>query len=162
MPKNVNRNTPPGFDALTPTQAAAVGHLLAGKSGKDTAGLVGVSEETVSRWRNGSPSFAAAMNVGRAELHNEQLDTLRQLRRKALDALTGLLEADDTAVKLKAVGLVLGLDVGAPVGPQTPEQQELEWSESRQVDLLEVIRAGEYGRPGTVILPYAPQAPEAE
>ena len=159
MAKNVNRNTPPGFDALSAPQAAAVGHLLAGKSGRDTAGLVGVSEETVSRWRHTSPAFAAAMNVARHELHNEQLDSLRQLRRRALDALDGLLDAEDTAVKLKAVGLVLALDVGAPAGPLTPEQVQAEWQSERGVsesDRLMALMARSTG--GTLILPYSPEA----
>ena len=158
MSKNVNRPQANTFDALSAPQAAAVGHLLAGKSGKDTAAAVGVSEETISRWRNGSPSFAAALNVGRAELHNEQLDTLRQLRRRALDALDGLLDAEDTAVKLKAVGLVLALDMGA-VGPQTPEQVAQEWTTERgisEADRLMALIGRSTG--GTLVLPYAPQA----
>ena len=158
MPRIVNRNTPPGYDALTPPQAAAVGLLLAGKSGKQTATELGVSEETVSRWRNGSPSFVAALNVGRAELHDSQLDALRQLRRKALDTLTELLEADDAGTKLKAVGLVLALDVGAPSGLLTPQQIASDWKSTRSVNMLAEMAAGDFNTPGTLVLPYPPEA----
>lgn len=157
MARNVNRAQQTTYEALTPAQAAAVGHLLAGRSGKDTAAAVGVSEETVSRWRNGSPSFVAALNVGRHELHAAELDALRQLRRRALDTLTELLENGEDATRLRAASLVLRLDAGAPTGPQTPEQVAQDWADTRRVNLLEAVLRSNVGEPGTLVLPHAPQ-----
>lgn len=155
MARNINRAQQSTYDALTPAQAAAIGYLLEGRTGKDTAAAVGVTEETVSRWRNTSPAFSAALNLARHELAAEQLDMMRRIRRRALEALADMLDDDDAGTRLKAVGMALRLDTGAPIGPTTPEQVKDAWADERRADLLGAVFHANLGEPGTLVFPFA-------
>jgi hypothetical protein len=93
-------------EALTPQKLAAATHLASGRSGVETAKLVGVTAETVSRWRK-DPNFVAHLNGLKGEALATDRERLRSLRAKALDALAELLDSPSDQIRLQAVRYVL-------------------------------------------------------
>ena len=88
-----------------------------------TADTVGVARETVPRWRNNNPHFAAQLNRQRRLIWGHSHDRLRGLASRAVDTLDAALQNGDAraAVEvLKAVGLY-----GQVQPPSVPEDAEL-------------------------------------
>ena len=125
--------------------------LVHGKTDQETAQAVGVVRETVTRWRNDNPHFAAELNKQRRVIWGTNQDRLRSLVRKAVDTLEAALDAEDSraAVEvLKAVGIY-----GQVEPPSGPENAELVlWSKARSLADLELIRRGPSGSPTLDIL----------
>lgn len=125
------RRKPTNGDAgkwtLTPQQGAAVDLLAAGRTVSETAEAVGVARQTVSEWLNHHHGFRAELNCRRQELWDGATDRLRSLLPKAIDVIAAELGGENSlpaAVQvLKASG---AYGVGAPSGPTTPEDGELE------------------------------------
>lgn len=105
---------------LTPDQAAALDLLLAGQSVTATAGAVGVSRETVSRWRNSDPAFMAAYNAAFTAAYDAGQARLLDARARAVDTLVGLLDSDDPATALKAAASLLRVPILEPAGQTDP------------------------------------------
>ena len=105
-------------------------------SDQETAETVGVARETVTRWRNDNPHFAAQLNRQRRLIWSNSHDRLRALVSKAVDTLDLALQNGDAraAVEvLKAVGLY-----GQVQPPSGPEDAELVlWAEAREWAELE-------------------------
>lgn len=103
---------------LTPIQQRAVEVLTAGGTHDQAGQAAGVTRETVTRWAGHHPGFRAALNLYRATLAQEQIDTTRRIRGKALSGIEERLDhgkVDPLAV-LRVVGQApLG------VGPTLPE-----------------------------------------
>ena len=97
---------------------------------------MGVARETVTRWRNDNPHFAAQLNRQRRLIWSNSHDRLRALVSKAVDTLDLALQNGDAraAVEvLKAVGLY-----GQLPSPSGPEDAELVlWAEAREWAELE-------------------------
>lgn len=73
-------------DGLTDAQRNAVVHLLAGKTVRATAKLVGVAECTVHEWRR-SEAFRRAHQKARADLFERAKDDLSKIGQDAVAAL---------------------------------------------------------------------------
>lgn len=103
---------------LTPAQQAAVEALATGSTQQAAAEAAGVTRETVTRWAGHVPAFKATLNLYRAALVTEQIDTARRIRGKALDAVERALDEDriDPLAVLRAV-----TDTPDSVGPTVPE-----------------------------------------
>ena len=97
---------------------------------------MGVARETVTRWGNANPHFAAQLNRQRRLIWGNSHDRLRALASKAVDTLDAALQNGDAraAVEvLKAVGLY-----GQVQPPSGPEDAELVlWAEAREWAELE-------------------------
>ena len=112
---------------LTLAQLNAIDCLVAGKSGQETATVVGVTRQTVNVWRNHDHQFMAALNARRAAVWSAATDRLRALLPRALEVLEGALAADpDPKLALQVVRLAgLGERGGhlgaAGVGPTEAE-----------------------------------------
>lgn len=108
---------------LTAQQWQAVGLLVAGKRQVEIAQELGVTQETVSRWRNG-PLFAAALNLAVRDAYAATIGEVRGLVRDATAALRESLYSEDERLRLSAalavLRLHLQLDSGAPGLPTTP------------------------------------------
>lgn len=132
-----------GF-SLSVEQLNAIDVLVHGKTDQETAQAVGVARETVTRWRNDNPHFAAELNKQRRVIWDTNHDRLRSLVRKAVDTLEAALDAEDSraAVEvLKAVGIY-----GQVEPPSGPENAELVlWSKARSLADLELSRRGPSG-----------------
>ena len=91
---------------------------------------MGFARETVTRWRNDNPHFAAQLNRQRRLIWGNSHDRLRALASKAVDTLDLALQNGDAraAVEvLKAIGLY-----GQVQPPSGPEDAELVlWEEAK-------------------------------
>jgi Helix-turn-helix of insertion element transposase len=121
-------------EALSIEQHNAIDLLVYGKPDREVAEAIGVTRETVTRWRNENPYFIAELNQKREELWRAAHDKLRGLVGKAIETLEKALDTGDmkAAVEiLKAVKLYG--DVGTPKGETAPElvllQQAEIWAE---------------------------------
>lgn len=96
---------------LTPQQTLAIPHLLHGRSITETADLIGVARQTVSRWLHNDPAFIAAYNAERLAVIEATRSRIINLATVALDVLEGILKDEfcDYSDKLKAAGLVAKL-----------------------------------------------------
>lgn len=103
---------------LTPTQQVALEALVAGATHAKAAEAAGVTRETVTRWAGHVPAFRATMNLYRAALVTEQIDTSRRIRGKALSAVERALDEGD--IDPLAVLRVV-TDAPASIGPAVPE-----------------------------------------
>ena len=107
---------------LSIEQLNAIDILVNGKTDQETAQSVGVARETVTRWQNNNPYFAAELNKQRRSIWAASHDRLRSLAGKAVDTLEAALDAGDsrTAVEvMKAIGLYG--QVKPPSGPVEAE-----------------------------------------
>ena len=131
----------PGGSRLSVEQLNAIDVLVQGRSDQETADTVGVARETVTRWRNDNPHFAAKLNQQRRLIWGCSHDRLRALASKAVDTLDLALQNGDAraAVEvLKAIGLY-----GQVQPPSGPEDAELVlWAEAREWAELEISRKG--------------------
>ena len=105
-------------DKLSVEQLNAIDILVLGKTDQETAKAVGVARETVNRWKNENPYFAAELNKQRKQLWGANGDRLRALTTKAVDAIETALDGGDSKAAievLKAVGIYGAME--APSGP---------------------------------------------
>ncbi len=107
---------------LTVAQLSAVDLLAGGKNDTETAAALNVHRVTVTRWRNYSPEFRAALAERRKAVWGSAADKLRALIPKALDALAAELETgDDKATVALAVLKLAGplpLNITDPTDPE--------------------------------------------
>ena len=108
---------------LTAQQWQAVALLVAGKRGVDVADALGVTQETISRWRN-NPMFAAALNLAVRESYAATIGEVRGLVKDAIAALKECMYSEDEKLRMSAalavLRLHLQLDSAAPSLPTTP------------------------------------------
>lgn len=108
---------------LTAQQWQAVTMLVSGKKQVDIAEALGVTQETVSRWRNG-PLFVAALNLAVRDAYTATIGEVRDITRDAFAALRECLYSEDERTRLAAalavLRLHLQLDSGALSLPTTP------------------------------------------
>ena len=121
----------PQGSSLSVEQLNAIDILVNGKTDQETALAVGVARETVTRWRNDNPYFAAELNKQRKLIWGTNQDRLRSLTTKAVDTIETALDAGDSkaAVEvLKAVGLY-----GQVTPPSGPVDAELVlWEKAKE------------------------------
>lgn len=100
---------------MSAQQQAGLALLIAGRGRAEVAGLVGVTPETVSRWR-GQAEFAAALRDAQAGARQEAADRLAGMVERALDVLGVELERGSIRASLFVLASV-GLDrlVASPV-----------------------------------------------
>ncbi|REJ88391.1 MAG: hypothetical protein DWQ34_22670 [Planctomycetota bacterium] len=115
------------FLQLSPTQQAAIEHLLAGKSDRETGEAVGVHRTTVTDWRRHHPAFRAELNARRAEIRDVATERLLKLVSKAVEALEAELDGGRNRFAaamhiLKAAGLT-----ELPKGGATEAEDELNY-----------------------------------
>lgn len=101
---------------LSPQQVEAVELLLTGFTVTATAAALGVSRETVTRWRHSDPGFEAAYNAGLLSAWEASHKRLLDTRGKAIDKLAELLDSDDPAIALKASAALVKINIERPNG----------------------------------------------
>ena len=105
-------------DKLSVEQLNAIDVLVLGKTDQETAKAVGVARETVNRWRNENPYFAAELNKQRNSCGEQTETGYVLLTTKAVDAIETALDGGDSKAAievLKAVGIYGAME--APSGP---------------------------------------------
>lgn len=111
-------------EALSEQQRQAVVMLASGKRGVEVAAELGITQETVSRWRN-SPTFAAAVNQLLREVHAGTIADIRSAAGDAVAVLTDIMHnSPDDKTRLSAAMAVLRtslqLDASIAELPTTP------------------------------------------
>lgn len=91
---------------LTFKQEKACHYIVGGLSIKDTADLVGVTEQTIFRWLKLPLMQAQIRSLRRIVIENSTNDLLR-LNKKAVQTLEALLDCDNPAARCRAAALVL-------------------------------------------------------
>jgi hypothetical protein len=111
---DVRQSTPVLMEGVSPRQVLAARMLIEGRLGKDVAAEIGVSPETISRWRH-RPEFEALMR----ELLRDTVDATRlglvSLCSESIVHLRGLVRSFNNDTSLKAITLILG-KVGPVLG----------------------------------------------
>lgn len=112
---------------LTIEQASAIDLVMAGLSDREVAEKVGVSRETVNRWRNRHPAFRAELNRRRRALWDNGLDRLRLLFPEAVEALRTAVKdpgnRNGSRVALEVVKMArVPEGYASSIGPQDPEE----------------------------------------
>lgn len=139
---------------LTVTQLSAVDLLAGGKNDSETAEALNIHRVTVTRWRNYSPEFRAALAERRKAIWGTAADKLRVLVPKALDTLAAELEhgADKVQVALAVLKLAGGTIAVVPNDPTDPDEYireavkaERKARSREREDELDDIIAGQFG-----------------
>ena len=123
---------------LSEKQAIAIPLVLAGLKDEDVAKEVGVTRQTVNKWKNQDLEFIDYLNYSRALLQNAYMDEVLALIPKAVKVLEEALEGDDPNVKIDVAKMILKEFKLKPISP-LPEHPEVvranrkeskEWMES--------------------------------
>ena len=88
--------------ALKDQQMLAIPHILAGKSDAQVAEAVGVSRETVNRWRNHDEDFQDELSQSRRAQINARVIALSSVNTKAIEVMEELLDSDDEQIRMRA------------------------------------------------------------
>ncbi len=120
---------------LTASQATAVEALATGATHADAAKAAGVRRETVTNCHGHHPAFRAALAAARGVLAAEQADTIRTIRRVALDLV--LAKLDDSVDLATALQVLRAIPApaeptGTPTVPSADELLNREWEHTRR------------------------------
>jgi hypothetical protein len=85
---------------LSDEKQRAIPLILTGQTDREVAEGVGVSRETVTRWRNENPDFIAALNHERCQIWDATRDNVLSLVRKAVGVVGTALDQNDTRAAL--------------------------------------------------------------
>lgn len=118
---------------LTVAQESAVDLLASGKNDTETAESLGIHRVTVTRWRNYSPEFRAALADRRRMIWGSAADLLRSMLPRALKVLQGNLDSDDWATRTQAAFGVIRTAGKLPLEPVEPTvPDEYVWQVAQQ------------------------------
>lgn len=106
---------------LSVEQQNAISLLILGKSDREVAEEVGVTRETVSRWRNENVYFMSALNQERKALWKASRDRVWALVDKALSAIEKSVDEGDTKSAFAILRMVK-FEVEPPTGITDPDQ----------------------------------------
>lgn len=112
-------------EALTEQQRQAVMLLASGKRGVEVAAELGITQETVSRWRN-SPTFAAAVNQLLRDATTATIADIRSAASDAVAVITDIMRnSEDDKMRLSAALSILRVHLQVDAGnvgelPTTP------------------------------------------
>lgn len=98
-------------------QEMAIPLVLAGLKDEDVAQKVGVTRQTVNKWKNQDLEFIDYLNYHRAQLQREYLDEIYALIPKAIEILKEALESDDQKVKIDVAKMILKELKLTPISP---------------------------------------------
>lgn len=116
-------NAETGDQMLSAQQWVAIAMLVAGRRQSDIATEIGVTQETLSRWR-GNPIYIAALNIATRDAYLCTIGMIRDSASAAIEALRSCLQSKDEKVRLAAalslIKLHLQLDANAMQLKTTP------------------------------------------
>jgi len=98
--------------------------LMEGKTTTKAAAEVGVDRSTVYRWKMGNALFIAELNRLSGSLWEVGENQLLAARTAALEAAMALLAHEDAKVRLRAIDLILRMNVTPARGPRTIEEAQ--------------------------------------
>ncbi len=109
-------------DELTGSQMKAITELIAGSTVAAAAEASGVDRRSIYRWLRDDHEFIAALNLGRSEVWQANIDLRAELERAALHRLREILDGDDNALAYRACALLVRESTESrPSGETDPE-----------------------------------------
>ena len=129
-------------EALSEQQRQAVIMLASGKRGVEVAAELGVTQETVSRWRN-SPTFAAAVNQLLRDATSATIADIRSAAGDAVAVVTDIMHnSPDDKTRLAAALSILRVHLQVDAGnvgdlPTTPAAIARAELQQRRVNSLD-------------------------
>lgn len=108
---------------LNEKQFKAINLILEGNGDAEIAEEIGVTRETVNRWKNQDDSFVVILNATRRMLWNSHYEHLRSLVGPALDVIETEITEKNTSRAAFELLKVVGIygSVSFPSGPETEE-----------------------------------------
>lgn len=106
---------------LDAKQAKALDLLLMGKTVTEAAREIGVSRETVSRWRHKDPAFQAAYNAAMKSSWEACQAKLMKARLRAFDKLLEMIDSKDEEMAYKVCLMLIRLNINEPTGRVDPK-----------------------------------------
>ena len=130
---------------LSANQQRAIELAMAGNKDQEVAEAVGVTRETVCRWRH-QPEFRAALNAYRKEVFGATRERLRDLATEAVEALAEGLADENPKVRVQAAVHILKAaklygERLPPIGPTTAEAVIAAEKQGDLDDLLANLRS---------------------
>jgi transcriptional regulator with XRE-family HTH domain len=113
---------------LKPKQLEAATHLAKGMSGRETAKIIGVAAETISRWKQDRPFVVYLNQLKRAAVRDAR-DSLRILSAKAVGTVKKLLNSPSDAIRLQTAKYI----IDAMLVDQKSAQQGIEPTEKESI-----------------------------
>jgi len=147
MPQKDVIQLPVGDPRLSVDQHKAIQLLLSGRTINETAAMIGKSRDTVSRWKNESPIFIAALNERRQELLEGIQNRLHSMVSKAVDVMEKELDNGNLKAATELLKLV---NVQAPLCKQETDPELIAKS------LAEKLTIGEFSNVPFISAPKVP------
>lgn len=126
---------------LSIRQKNAIDLIIIGKTDQEVADEIKVSRQTVNSWKNKNAIFVAELNYRRNSIWESQMQRLRLLVSRAVDALNDGLDSDNERIRvtsavntLKAVG-VFGRNLEIS-GSTNPEEIRQSWKRNEEIAFL--------------------------
>lgn len=153
---------PDSVTRLTVRQLSAIDLLVEGKLDREVADAVGVSRETVTRWRNGHAAFQAELNRMRATVWQGSQDRVRSLAHEALETLAEAMREGDVRAAVAMVKIA-GLQEAVHQPDGDSEPGVILWRQAMKRAIQERALAVEEGLAlsGDALAPLANAAEEA-
>jgi hypothetical protein len=93
-------------------QKNAIRYIVAGLSDSEVAEKIGVTRETINRWRLHHPGFQAELNQWKKAVWEEDQDALRALVSKSLDIIKKVIDDDKSPQQVKvALEIIKRMDL---------------------------------------------------
>ena len=92
-------------EKLSPKQYKAVGLVAVGIKDEDISKEVGVTRQTINRWKN--PQFMEEVRIQRIEISKSNKERYRSLYSKTIDELENAFKSDDPKIRLDAAKFIL-------------------------------------------------------
>jgi Homeodomain-like domain len=132
------------FRPLTIQQHNAIDLWIVGKTDGEVAALVGVTRETVQRWRTHWPQVMAEIEIRRARLWGTTGERLRGLMGKAVDNIAAAIEAGNLPASwelLKCTSMYGGVvNVLGEQNPQTILTQQAQAQAEQEGFIKDTMR----------------------
>ena len=126
---------------LSIEQLNAIDFLIKGKTDQETAEAVGVTRETVNRWRNQHPFFKAELNRKRKEIWQTAHERLRSLAISAVEILEKALYQENFKVAIEVLKILsIHSEVKPPSDPTDPEL--VLWKDAEEWARHEFLKRG--------------------
>lgn len=124
---------------LNEKQEMAIPLVLAGLTDEDVAKEVGVTRQTVNKWKNQDFEFIDYLNYHRALLQRAYWDEVYALIPKAVEILVEALEGDDQKVKIDVAKMILKEFKLTPISPLLKHPEEVREKRKKAKEDMEAM-----------------------
>jgi len=124
---------------LNEKQELAIPLVLAGLKDEDVAKEVGVTRQTVNKWKNQDLEFIDYLNYYRALLQRAYMDEIHALIPKAVKVLVEALDGDDQNIKIDVAKMILKEFKLTTISPLKEHPEEVRAKRKKDKEKLESL-----------------------